>query len=607
MELKIAWRYLFAKKSHNAINIVSGVSAAGIGVTTAALVCVLSVLNGFNTVLEGMFSQFDPELRITPAHGKIVRLDAAEMRAAAACPAVEYFSPVVEERAMVSYKDHQTPATVKGVDEHYRLITGIDSIITDGYYEVYDGAFDRCVMGRGLAAQIGINAHFVGPVRLYAPDRNAHISLMRPDKALNKETTYIAGTFATGQVQLDDGLMLVSADCARRLFNFSDEEASAVEIKVASGTGAAAGKSQVQKAKKQLRAILGDGYAVCDRYEQQADFFRIARVEKLISILLLTFILIIASFNSVSSLFMLMLEKQADMQILSSMGAQDSQIRRIFLYEGWLISVLGAVFGLAAGLLICLMQQHFGFLKLGNGSDYIISAYPVTVIPSDIVLIALIVLAIGWFTAWLPTHGLRRRGPVAGTTILACIAALLCMTSCHKPHPNPDDPTAKYDSVFTTAYISQYGPLYAEGGLTSHVADLDIYSEGLKLNKQGRIAGTGTNLYFSDIFFTPDTVTGRPLPAGTYSADTTGAPFTFLPGASYQGNITGTYLLSVSDAELQSFRLLSGGQLQVSYSGDTLLLLFAEPETAKTHYRAVCSAVPKVTEVTERQLRHLLP
>lgn len=396
-ELKIAWRYLFAKKSHNAINIVSGVSAGGVCVATAALVCVLSVMNGFNRVIEQLFSEFDPELLVLPAEGKYFSLADAPWEA---LPEVAVCSPVVRETAMVEYKDHQVPARIMGVSDNFQQLTHIDSIITDGEFLVWDGGFDRCVMGRGLAATVGINAHFVGGVHIYAPKRVGKVNTLRPDQSLNRETTFIAGTFAVNQVDYDDHLCIVSIDCARRLFEYADDEVTAVELSLEPGADKKAAKRKICK-------LLGDDYLVLDRYEQQADFFRIALIEKLLCTLLLAFILMIASFNIIGSLSMLMLEKIEDIVVFRNLGASPRQVRRIFLFEGWMISALGALIGLVLGLVICLLQQEYGLLKLGNGLEYVLSAYPVAVEPLDIIVITVIVLLMGFLAAWYPTRHLR--------------------------------------------------------------------------------------------------------------------------------------------------------------------------------------------------------
>ena len=404
LELHIAWRYLFSKKGHNAINIVSGVSAAAVGVVAAAMVCVLSVMNGFGALVEHMFSEFDPEIRITPAQGKSFRLDTLPVQQVLALPFVQAASQVVEETALVRYKDHQQPARIMGVDTVFQHITHIDSILSDGYFSVYDGAFERCVMGRGLAAQIGINAHFVGAVHLYAPKRLERVNMLRPDDAFLHETAFMAGIFAVNQTTYDDQLLLVSLPLARRLFQYDTLMVTSLELQLASDS-----RLSARRMKTQLRECLGDGYIVADRYEQQADFFRILKIEKLLTALLLAFILLIACFNVIGSLSMLIIDKQEDIRILQHLGATNQTIRRTFLYEGWLITTLGALFGLLIGLAVCLLQQNYGLLKLGSGADYVISAYPVLVQAGDVLAVAAIVLLMGFLAAYYATRSLRTK------------------------------------------------------------------------------------------------------------------------------------------------------------------------------------------------------
>ena len=400
LENHIAWRYLFSKKGHNAINIVSGISAAAVMVVTAAMVCVLSVMNGFGVLVEHMFSEFDPALMVVPAEGTTLRTDTAPVVSLYAREDIEAVSMQLEQTALIRYKDHQLPARVMGVDSLFEQTAHIDSIITDGFYSVWDGACERAVLGRGLAAQIGINAHFTGALHLYAPRRTERINLMRPDLSLLHEHAFIAGTFAVNQIDYDDQLMLVSLPLAQRLFEYDEHTASALRIQPREGVKISYLQSQIAKA-------LGPGYRVLDRYEQQADFFRILKIEKLLTVLLLVFILLIALFNSIGSLSMLIIDKREDIRILSDLGADEPTIRRIFLTEGWLISTLGTIGGLVIGVLLCLGQQYFGWLKLGSGAEYIISAYPVQVQAVDIVLVAVIVLVLGFVAAWYPTRKMK--------------------------------------------------------------------------------------------------------------------------------------------------------------------------------------------------------
>ncbi|MBQ7438790.1 MAG: ABC transporter permease [Paludibacteraceae bacterium] len=396
-ESHIAWRYLFSKKGHNAINIVSGISAVAVGVVTAAMICVLSVMNGFGALVEHMFSEFDPALMIVPTTGQTLRTDTEPIASLYAREDIEAVSMQLEQTALIRYKDHQLPARVMGVDDLFTRTANIDSIITDGFYSVWDGAFDRAVLGRGLAAQIGINAHFTGALHLYAPERTEKINMLRPDKSLRHEHAFIAGTFAVNQVEYDDQLILVSLPLAQRLFDYDEHTATALRIHPKEGV-------KISNLKSQIAYLLGQEYRVLDRYEQQQDFFRILRIEKLLTILLLVFILIIASFNIIGSLSMLIIDKSEDIRILSHMGADESTIRRVFLLEGWFISSLGTICGLAAGVLLCLGQQHFGWLTLGNGAEYIISAYPVQVLWWDVLLVAAIVLALGFAAAYYPSR-----------------------------------------------------------------------------------------------------------------------------------------------------------------------------------------------------------
>ena len=394
-ESHIAWRYLFSKKGHNAINIVSGISAAAVAVVTAAMICVLSVMNGFGALVEQMFSEFDPVLMVVPAEGQTLRTDTTPVLSLYAREDIEAISMQLEQTALIRYKDHQLPARVIGVDSLFTRTAHIDSIITDGFYSVWDGAFDRTVLGRGLAAQIGMNAHFTGALHLYAPERTGRINMLRPDLSLRHEHAFIAGTFAVNQLEYDDQVLLVSLPLAQRLFDYDEHTATALRVQTKASNQAS------------IAQALGPGYKVLNRYEQQADFFRILRIEKLLTILLLVFILLIASFNIIGSLSMLIIDKREDIRILSDLGADERIIRRIFLLEGWFISSLGTLSGLLAGVLLCLGQQYFGWLKMGTGIEYVIATYPVQVQAPDVLLVAVIVLILGFLAALYPTRKMK--------------------------------------------------------------------------------------------------------------------------------------------------------------------------------------------------------
>lgn len=399
-ELKIAWRYLFAKKQFNAIHIITAISSAAVGVVTAAMVCVLSVMNGFGVMVEQLFSQFDPELRITAQAGKSFSISEEKREQLLGLPCVDLLSETISETALVYFEGKQMPVQLMGVDAAFDDLTGIANIITDGHYEVYDGAFDRAVLGQGLAWKLGIGARFVSGIELYAPKREGKVNMLRPDVNFNRETCFIAGTFAVNQQKYDDNYMLVDIDLTRRLLDYDTTEVTALQVAVAEDYS-------IKKAKREIAAVLGEGYVVQDRYEQQEDFFRILRVEKLLTTLLLVFILLIATFNGIGSLSMLIIDKQADILTLSHLGASDSMIRKVFILEGWMVNALGALSGLVVGLVVCLLQEHLGLLKLGNGTEYILEAYPVAVQGWDIVLVIVVVLVLGAISSWIPVRRIR--------------------------------------------------------------------------------------------------------------------------------------------------------------------------------------------------------
>lgn len=396
-ELKIAWRYLFAKKQFNAIHIITAISSAAVGVVTAAMICVLSVMNGFGVMVEQLFSQFDPDLRITAKAGKSFSISEEKKHALLELPCVDLLSESISETALVYFEDKQMPVQLMGVDTSFSALTGIENIITDGHYEVYDGAFDRAVLGQGLAWKLGIGARFVHGIQLYAPKREGTVNMLRPDANFNQERCFIAGTFAVNQQKYDDNLMLVDIGLTRRLLDYDSTEVTALQVGVNEAYS-------IKQTKREIAALLGDGYVLQDRYEQQEDFFRILRVEKLLTALLLIFILLIATFNGIGSLSMLIIDKHQDIRTLSHLGASDGMIRKVFVLEGWMVNTLGAIGGLIVGLGVCLLQEHFGLLKLGNGSEYVLNAYPVAVQGWDIALVSAVVLVLGAVSSWIPAR-----------------------------------------------------------------------------------------------------------------------------------------------------------------------------------------------------------
>lgn len=396
--LKIAWRYLFAKKQFNAIHIITAISSVAVGVVTAAMICILSVMNGFGVMVEQTFSQFDPDIRITAKNGKSFHLTQETKERLLALSEVNLLSESIEETALIYFEEKQTPVRLVGVDSVFESLTKIEQTITDGHFEVYDGGFDRAVLGQLLAWKIGIGARFIHGIQVYAPKRNSKVNMLRPDANFNQETCFIAGIFAVNQQKYDENMMIVDIDFTRRLFEYDSTEVTAIMVSI---------KGNIKQAKRAITQVLGNEYYIHDRYEQQADFFRILHIEKLLTAVLLAFILLIATFNSIGALSMLIIDKKNDIHTLSHLGADTQLIRRIFFLEGWLVNIIGAIGGMTFGLIICLLQEHFGLLKLGNGVEYIISAYPIKIQGWDILLVMGLVLILNIISVWIPVRKIK--------------------------------------------------------------------------------------------------------------------------------------------------------------------------------------------------------
>lgn len=398
----IARRYLFSKKSHNAINIISMVCVCGVVVATIAVVCALSVYNGFNDLVAGMFSSFDPELKISPRTGKVFDPTTAEFQKVKQLPDIAWFGEVLQDNALVRYHDRQDIAVIKGVDENFSHLTLIDSILIDGSFILKDEVADYATLGVGLSAKLGAKPGFTSPLEIYVPKRDEKVNLSNPASSFNQEYAYIGGVFLINQQVYDEGYMILPISLVRQLLKY-DKEVSSIELKLADGV-------DISSAKKQIKALLGDRFIVQDRYEQQEASFKMMQVEKWMTFLILSFILAIALFNVVGSLSMLMIEKKDDVRTLQNMGADDKLVRRIFLFEGWMISGFGAVIGIVIGLVLCLLQQHFGFIKLGQTAGaFIIDAYPVRVVFTDLLVAFITVAAIGLMAAWYPVHYLGKK------------------------------------------------------------------------------------------------------------------------------------------------------------------------------------------------------
>lgn len=402
----IARRYLFSKKSHNAINVISGVSVCGVALATLALVCTLSVFNGFQELVSTFFTAFDPELKITAVNGKVFDAQDERIVGLRQLPEIEVFSESLEDNAMAQYNGRQTMVVIKGVEDNFNQLTAIDSILYGrGQWTLQDEVVHYAIPGVELVAILGTGIRFLDPLQIYAPKRGKKVNVANPASSFQTDYLHSSGLiFAVNQQKYDASYILTSLSFARELFQYQTE-VSSIELKLKP-------KADVQKVKRIISEQLGPEFQVLDRYEQQKDTYRIMEVEKLISYLFLSFILLIACFNVIGSLSMLIIDKRTDVVTLRNLGADNQTISRIFLLEGCMISFFGALIGIVLGVSLCIIQQEFGLISLGGGASagaFVVDAYPVSVYFSDVVLILLTVLLMGFLSVLYPVHYLSRR------------------------------------------------------------------------------------------------------------------------------------------------------------------------------------------------------
>ena len=403
--LKIAWRYLKSKKTHSAVNIISIVAVCGVMVTTAAMVCVLSVFNGFSGLIGDKLSKLDPQLVVNAAAGKTVVSADSIVRIVEGIDGVEMAVPTITEHGLAVFDDFQMPVLIKGVPDDYNRLSGIDDVIIDGQFMLDDGVAHYTVLSVGAALQLRVRPGFVDGIRLFAPKRMGSINLSNPSGAFRSDTVYAAGVYQVEQSEYDRDMIIVPMDVARFLYNYRTE-ATGVEISLAAG----ADEGQVMQA---VKSALGDGYTVKNRLMQQDYAFRMVNIEKWVSFLLLGFIMVIATFNVIGTLSLLIIEKDESIATFRNMGATNKQITRIFIAEGWLISLTGAVAGIVIGLALCLLQQEFGLIELQGATEMlVIKAYPVAVKLLDLAVVFAAVALVGLLTSAATSvvmrHKLRR-------------------------------------------------------------------------------------------------------------------------------------------------------------------------------------------------------
>ena len=397
----IAKRYLFAKKSHNVINIISAISAIGMAVGTAALIIILSVYNGFDSLIKSMMSNVEPDLLITPATGKTFVPGGDTYDWIYEQESVKSMCSVLQEQVFISYDGQQGLAQVKGVDWIYEEESPVRNHLIEGQFTLHRGDVPLAATGVGLAYKMGISPRFLAPIEIYFPSRTRRISMSNPAASIETIKVWPSCTFSVNS-EVDSKLMIIPIESMRELLEYKDE-VSAIEIRVADGVSA----KETAALQKEIAQRLGPDYKVKDRFQQNESLYKMMKYEKAAIFMILIFVIIIIAFNIFGSLSMLIIDKEDDIQTLRSIGATDKLIRRIFVLEGWMISLTGLCVGLTAGVGFALLQQHFGFIKMPGG--FMVQAYPVIVSPWDVLMTVAGVAIIGYLIAVLPVRIYHRK------------------------------------------------------------------------------------------------------------------------------------------------------------------------------------------------------
>ena len=390
----IAGRYLFAKKSHNVINIISAISAIGMAIGTAALIIILSVYNGFDPLIKSMMSNVEPDLLITPAEGKVFVPEGETYDWIYDQPVVKNMCCVLQEQVFISYDGKQSLATAKGVDWVYEEESTLRDHLTEGEFRLHRGDIPLAAVGASMAYELGLSPRFVSPIEIHFPSRTRKISTANPLSSIETIKVWPSCTFAVNN-DIDSELMILPIEKMRELLEYNDE-VSAVEIRLTEGTP----RKELLKLQEEISARLGDGFRVKDRFQQNESLYKMMKYEKAAIYMILIFVIIIIAFNIFGSLSMLIIEKKSDIATLQYLGAQDKLIRRIFILEGWMISLVGLAAGLIVGIGFALVQQYFGFIKMPG--HFVVQAYPIILSWSDILLTCAGVAIVGYIIALLP-------------------------------------------------------------------------------------------------------------------------------------------------------------------------------------------------------------
>lgn len=396
LPLFIARRYLFAKKSHNVINIISAISAVGMAIGTAALIIILSIYNGFDELVKSTLSNVEPDILITPAKGKVFIPEGEAFDRIKANPMIGEYDLILQENVFVDYDGHQGIAKAKGVDSAFEAESPLAEHITNGEFSLHKGQLPQMVVGAGLAYKMGMNPAFLASAELYFPIRDRNFSLANPAASIETVRMRPSGIFSVNQ-QIDDDLMIVPIEEMRKLLGY-EEEVSGVEIRLAEGSTA----KDIRSAIKHIQKELGPEFKVMDRFRQNPSLYKMMRYEKAAIFLILIFVIIIIALNIFGSITMLIIEKKDDIETYRSLGATDQMLRRTFTLEGWLISLLGLAAGLVIGIGFSLAQQNFGFIKMPG--SFLVNAYPVILQWQDVLATIAGVAIIGYIIALLPVR-----------------------------------------------------------------------------------------------------------------------------------------------------------------------------------------------------------
>ena len=398
----IAWRYLFSRKSHHAINIISGISACGVAIATIAMVCTLSVFNGFQSLVADLFTDFDPQLKVTLAEGRTLKANDTAVKLLRNHPDIETITLSLEDQALVVRDGRQMVVTVKGVDDTYSQQMNLPHLLYPNTEEtdvvLHADVLEYAIPGIQLAMQMGLRPDFDPSLLIYAPKRGERVNMANPMGSFTADELMSSGyVFQVKQSKYDANYIITSLGFAQRLF---DREGLITQMELRLRDGAS-----LRNVQRDIKRQLGSRFIVQDRYEQQNDVFRIMRIEKLIAYLFLTFILLVASFNIIGSLSMLMIDKRADIQTLRNLGATMGDVRRVFILEGNMISFFGALIGIVIGVALCWVQQQYGLISMGRSEgSFIVESYPVVVRLWDIVAIFLTVLVVSALVVWYPVR-----------------------------------------------------------------------------------------------------------------------------------------------------------------------------------------------------------